>query len=93
LGRQLPDKNATFAYHGACHDCLRYGAAHSDCKEHVGASFMSVGGSAPFIRSSAIRRHNLISILVTVVGSRFGAMLLLTNLGSELHYPGSKLES
>ena len=42
-------------------------------------TFMSVGGSVPFVRSSAIRRNFLpMSILLTVVGSGLGAMILLT---------------
>ncbi len=42
-------------------------------------TFMSVGGSVPFLRSSAIRRDCLpVSIVLTVVGSGLGAMLLLT---------------
>jgi hypothetical protein len=41
-------------------------------------TFMSVGGSLPFLRSSAIRRDYLpLSILLTVVGSTMGALLLL----------------
>jgi uncharacterized protein len=42
-------------------------------------TFMSVGGSLPFLRSDAIRSTYLpLSILLTVVGSGLGAMLLLT---------------
>lgn len=42
-------------------------------------TFMSVGGSMPFIRSSAIRREYLpVSVLLTVFGSGLGALLLLT---------------
>lgn len=41
-------------------------------------TFMSVGGSAPFLRSGSIRRKYLpASILLTVVGSALGAFLLL----------------
>jgi uncharacterized membrane protein YfcA len=42
-------------------------------------TFMSVGGSLPFMRSSAIRRDYLpVSILLTFIGSGLGATLLLT---------------
>ncbi len=42
-------------------------------------TFMSVGGSVPFLRSRAIRRDFLpVSIVLTVAGSGLGAMLLLT---------------
>ncbi len=42
-------------------------------------TFMSVGGSLPFIRNGAIRRTYLpVSIFLTVVGSGLGALLLLT---------------
>jgi uncharacterized membrane protein YfcA len=42
-------------------------------------TFMSVGGSLPFIRTSAVRRDYLpVSIILTVVGSGLGALLLLT---------------
>jgi uncharacterized protein len=42
-------------------------------------TFMSVGGSLPFIRNGAIRRSNLpVSIFLTVVGSGLGALLLFT---------------
>jgi uncharacterized protein len=42
-------------------------------------TFMSIGGSLPFIRSKAIRRDYLpIPIVLTVIGSALGAMLLLT---------------
>jgi uncharacterized membrane protein YfcA len=42
-------------------------------------TLMSVGGSVPFLRSSAIRRNYLpASIVLTVFGSALGAMLLLT---------------
>jgi uncharacterized membrane protein YfcA len=42
-------------------------------------TFMSVGGSLPFMRSSAIRRDYLpVSILLTIIGSGLGATLLLT---------------
>ena len=41
-------------------------------------TFMSVGGSVPFLRSGSIRRTYLpASILLTVVGSALGALLLL----------------
>jgi uncharacterized membrane protein YfcA len=41
-------------------------------------TFMSIGGSLPFIRHRAIHRSNLpISILLTVVGSGLGALLLM----------------
>jgi uncharacterized protein len=42
-------------------------------------TFMSVGGSVPFLRGDAIRSTYLpLSILLTVIGSGLGAMLLLT---------------
>ncbi len=42
-------------------------------------TFMSVGGSLPFIRGSAIRLDYLpVSVVLTVVGSGLGALLLLT---------------
>jgi uncharacterized protein len=41
-------------------------------------TFMSVGGSLPFIRNGAVRRSHLpVSIFLTVIGSGLGALLLL----------------
>lgn len=42
-------------------------------------TFMSVGGSLPFMRANVVRRRRLPAlVLITVVGSALGALLLLT---------------
>jgi uncharacterized membrane protein YfcA len=42
-------------------------------------TFMSVGGSLPFIPANVIKRHRIVTLAaITVVGSAFGALLLLS---------------
>ena len=54
-------------------------AHHAIATNMLALTFMSVGGSLPFIRNRTIRRDYLpVSSLLTVVGSGLGALLLLT---------------